>query len=241
MIPVSYFQTDARWKNVSYSAPGESTTIGKAGCGPTCMAMVIASLKDKKITPKDTCAWALKKGYKALKSGTYYTYFVPQGKAYGIEVERLNTSNIYKQKTAEAEKIRNKAVSELKAGNWIIACMGKGTWTSSGHYVLCYDVDVKKNIIYIKDPASSKTARIKGDLTTWKNEVKYLWKVVIPEDEEDEGEEEVKYYENIKEIPDFGKKVVQKLIDNGCFSDKNNLHLSYDMIRMLVILDRANK
>ena len=29
--PVSYLQTDPRWKSVSYSAKGESTTIGASG------------------------------------------------------------------------------------------------------------------------------------------------------------------------------------------------------------------
>ena len=32
--------------------------VGSAGCGPSCAAMVIATLKDKSVTPETTCAWS---------------------------------------------------------------------------------------------------------------------------------------------------------------------------------------
>ena len=60
--PVLYLQTDPRWKNTDYSAAGESTTIGRAGCGPTCAAMLLTTLTGKEITPADTCAWSLAHG-----------------------------------------------------------------------------------------------------------------------------------------------------------------------------------
>lgn len=51
---VHYSQTDPRWKDVGYA--GE--TIGPAGCGPTSMAIILASLIDEKITPPDVAAVA---------------------------------------------------------------------------------------------------------------------------------------------------------------------------------------
>ena len=42
--PVSYLQKDPRWKDKPYRVPGESSTIGSAGCGPSCAAMVIETL-----------------------------------------------------------------------------------------------------------------------------------------------------------------------------------------------------
>ena len=33
--PVSYLQTDSRWAKKPYRVPGESSTIGDSGCGPT--------------------------------------------------------------------------------------------------------------------------------------------------------------------------------------------------------------
>ena len=41
--PVSYLQTDPRWSSQDYSARGEKTSIGASGCGPTAVAMVLAS------------------------------------------------------------------------------------------------------------------------------------------------------------------------------------------------------
>ncbi len=83
--PVSYLQTDPRWKNTDYSAKGEKTTIGASGCGPTAMSMVLATWADPAVTPKTECAWALAHGYKARGQGTYYSYFVPVARRYGLD------------------------------------------------------------------------------------------------------------------------------------------------------------
>ena len=48
-------------------------------------------------------------------------------------------------------------------------------------------------------------------------------------------------YNNIDEVPDWGKETINKLIANGSFADANNLDLSNDMLRMFVILDRDGK
>ena len=54
--PVSYLQTDPRWKSKPYRVPGESATIGGSGCGPTAAAMVIATLKDASVR-LECAAW----------------------------------------------------------------------------------------------------------------------------------------------------------------------------------------
>lgn len=172
--PVYYLQTDARWKNKDYSTKGEKTTIGESGCGPSCMAMVIATLKDSQITPVHTCAWALKRGYKALRQGTYYSYFKPQGKEYGINVKQLNTANVYGKTGAE---VHNEALKLVKAGHWIIACMGKGNWTKSGHFVLWYGMDGNK--VLINDPNSKKESRTKAAHSLFKSQVKYYFLVEV--------------------------------------------------------------
>ena len=178
MKPVSYLQTDARWANTDYSASEETTTIGKSGCGPSCMAMVIATLKDKDITPKETCAWALKNGYKAPNQGTYYSYFVPQGETYGIPVERTNSVNLYGVSSAITAETHQKVLNAVKSGNWAICCMGKGNWTSSGHYILWYGVEGKNALI--NDPNSTRGGRTKAALTLLQSQVKYYWVIEVP-------------------------------------------------------------
>ena len=174
--PIYYMQTDSRWKNQNYSAPGEKKTIGSSGCGVACSAMVIATLKDKNITPVDTANWSMTHGYKALNQGTYYTYFVPQFKEYGIECKRLNTSNLYGKSSSTDH---TEALNALKNSDWVIACMGKGNWTSSGHFVLVYGYE--NGYVYINDPASKVSRRVKNTWNLFASQVKYLWIITVPD------------------------------------------------------------
>ena len=169
--PVDYKQYDSRWALTDYSVNGEKTNIKESGCGPTCAAMVIESITGKKFTPADACAWSLKHGYKAYKQGTYYSYFVPQFKAFGIACEQLNSANLYGYPSSS---IHTKAFDKLKQGYYLIACMGPGTWTKGGHFVLVWWEDGK---VRINDPASTAAARLNGDLATFKKQVKHYWAI----------------------------------------------------------------
>jgi hypothetical protein len=173
--PVYYLQTDKKWASIDYSAKGESTTIGASGCGPTAMAMVLATWADSSVTPKTECAWALANGYKAPHSGTYYGYFVPAGKRYGLTVKQLNSANIYGNSTSAYHA---QAKAAIDRGCLVIACMGKGNWTSSGHYVVVWDI--KGDTIYINDSASTKTSRTRGSYNLFKQQVKYYWTIEPP-------------------------------------------------------------
>lgn len=168
--PVSYMQTDSRWKKRSYAVKGETATIGSAGCGPTCAAMVIAEFIDPKITPVETCKWSLEHGYKALKQGTYHSYLKAQGAAYGLNWEQITSGSIYGKKTHSAHK---KALDAIKRGDYVIALMGKGNWTSSGHYVLWYGME--GNYALINDPNSTKSSRVKGNYNTFISQVKHYF------------------------------------------------------------------
>ena len=257
--PVSYLQTDPQWAALDYSAPGEKTTIGASGCGPTAMAMVLATWADKSVTPETECAWALKHGYKAPRQGTYYGYFVPAAARYGLKGRQLSWTNIYGNSNSHLHEEARKAV---EAGHLVIACMGKGLWTSSGHYVLVWKI--QGNTIYINDPASTRSARTQGDYSLFKQQVKYYWVIERPEnmkEEPDMTEKEVrelleKYfpqnepakYDTIEEVPEWGQATVRKLMNKprGDNPEKmilegegDGLGLTYDLLRVLVINDRV--
>ena len=170
--PISYLQTDPRWANVDYSAKGEKTTIGKSGCGPTAMAMVLATWADKSVTPKSECAWALAHGYKAPHQGTYYGYFAAAAKRYGLYCRMLNGASIYGNPNS---KYHAEAKAAVDRGNLVIACMGRGLWTSSGHFVLVWKI--QGNVIYINDPASTRAVRTQGDYALFKSQVKYYFMI----------------------------------------------------------------
>lgn len=160
--PVKYLQTDRRWKNIPYRVPGETATIGGSGCGPTSAAMIIETLTGKTCTPVDTCAWSVEHGYKALNAGTYQSYFPPQFAAYNIDCKPLNGLN-----HDEAKKL-------VEDGYYLVALMGKGLWTSGGHYIVVWDWDDK---VRINDSASTKDARLNGDPVRFKKEVRRYWAI----------------------------------------------------------------
>lgn len=174
--PIDYKQTDSKWGGLPYAVDGEKSTIKTAGCGPTAMADVLAAIVSPYIDPVTCASWARQHGYKAYNAGTFYSYFVPQAAEYGVKVRRLNTSSVYGQPT---HAIHARALAELKNGNWIIACMGKGNWTSSGHFIVAYGYE--NGMVYINDPASTKAKRACNTWELFKSQVKMYWIVEVPE------------------------------------------------------------
>ena len=167
--PVKYHQTDTRWGNLPYRVPGEDSTISGSGCGPTAAAMLIETITGKTFTPVDACNWSVEHGYKALNQGTYYSYFKPQFAAFGIDCDQLSWVNTYGK---PAHNNHKKMLEMLKEGYYIIALMGKGLWTHSGHFVVVWWAD---NKIYINDPASTRQERMRGDPYTFFSQAKYYW------------------------------------------------------------------
>ena len=178
--PVSYLQTDSRWASWPYSNKDENTNIAKSGCGPTAMAMVIATWVDSSVTPVTTCQWALSHGYKATGNGTYHSYFVPQAAAYGLECYRVNTSSIAYMSTSNANKYHQEAHDAVDEGHLVICLMGKGNWTSGGHYILWYSND--GDDVLINDPNSTKSTRVRNKWSLLKSQVRYYWVVKVPEE-----------------------------------------------------------
>ena len=202
--PVSYLQTDPRWGSLDYSARGEKTNIAVSGCGPTALAMVLATWVDPKITPKSECAWALAHGYKAPHQGTYYGYFAPAAKRFGLTCKMLNGASIYGKPNSPYHAQAKAAVDQ---GDLVIACMGRGLWTSSGHFVLVWKIT--GNTICINDPASTRTARTQGDYSLFKQQVKYYFvtkkpaTIQRPEKEDDDMDI---------------KKIIEQLTPEMCYS-----------------------
>lgn len=121
----------------------------------------------------------------------------------------LNSTSIYGN---DSSIYHDRVKTELQKGNWVIACMGKGNWTSSGHYILAYDW--QDNIIKIRDPASTKASRLNGDWSLFKKQVKYYWVIEVPKESEEEDltEEQTK------------KLIRQELID---YIKKSNMNMDF--------------
>ena len=237
--PVSYLQTDSRWAKKPYRVPGENSTIGSAGCGPTCAAMVISTITGKTVTPVDTCAWSIQHGYKALNQGTYYSYFRPQMAAYGIDCKQLLGSRILNQ---PQHPIHEQVKQYLAEGYYVIALMGPGTWTKGGHFVLLWAWDDK---VRICDPASTRSERLNGDPDTFRREVRNYW--LVDAREFNKEEDEVVTYKYLKDVPKKFRPIINDLMTAGIIQGDGSdptgngdiINLTHEQVRTLVFVYRG--
>lgn len=136
-----YKQTDSRWSKRKYAG----STMGRAGCGATCVAMVVEK------SPKSVGDWMEKNHCTVPGCGTTWAGIQYALTHYGFKCDMLNTSNYYGSKAeTTAELFRDK----LYNGNcYGILLMGKSMFTSGGHYICILKADKKKGL-YVYDPYS---------------------------------------------------------------------------------------
>lgn len=151
---VYYNQADSRWKNTPY---GKTGTIGRSGCGPTSLSIVVSSLTDKKVDPIQMSKWAYENGYYLEGAGSFHSLIPGGAKYFGLKVEGV--------KSNEPQKL----VDALSQGKLIIAIMAKGHFTSSGHFIVLRGVTQGRKIL-VADPVSRKRSEQEWDLSIILNE-----------------------------------------------------------------------
>lgn len=120
---VKYLQWDSKWKTVKYSTHTSSQTIGNSGCGPTSMAMIMATFIDPKITPVEMCKLAVDNGYRTYNSGTAWGFYKYVFKKYSGFTKYVETNSVETLKAA------------LREGALAVCSMNSndgGFWTSGG-------------------------------------------------------------------------------------------------------------
>lgn len=150
---VYYNQTDARWGNKLY---GRTGTIGWEGCGPTALAIVVASLTSNKVTPYDVAQWSAQNGYRCEGNGSYRTLIPNGGAHYGLTVDKIGKNS-------------KKLVEALESGKLVIAIMGPGHFTTTGHFIVLRGITEDGNVL-VADPASVKRSNQEWPLRTVVNE-----------------------------------------------------------------------
>lgn len=115
-----FLQWDPRWGYEDYG----SSCIAVTGCGPTCLAMVGYYLTgDADMNPGTVAEFAEKNRYYAPGYGSSWT-LISEG------TEKLGLS------AKELPLVKKKLTSALEEGMPIILALGKGDFTSSGHYIV---------------------------------------------------------------------------------------------------------
>ena len=152
-----FLQWDKRWGYESY---GDSC-IGLAGCGPTCLSMVLFYLTgDETYTPDKIAAYSVENGYYVEGTGTSWVLMEDVAKLYGIKVNSISST-------------ANNMRAVLDNGGIIICAMGKGDFTISGHYIVIYGYDNEG--FMINDPNCVARSGRRWTFSEIETQIKSIW------------------------------------------------------------------
>ena len=145
-VTITYFcQSDEAWAEQPYG----TDTIGPYGCGPTAMAMAVASLTDTDTDPVKMAAWAVDHGYWARRSGSYHSIIQGIAQEFGLKAESFTARTPDELRRA----LRSKSI--------LVALVGPGHFTTGGHFILIRGVTLNGDLL-VADPNS-----LENSLQTW--------------------------------------------------------------------------
>lgn len=152
-----FMQWDKRWGYMDYS--GDCVAI--SGCGPVCLSMVAFYLTgDEDMSPDKIVEFAIENNYYFEGQGSLWTLISEGGKKLGINIEELPLNE-------------NIIIANLENGKPIICVMGKGDFTSTGHFIVMRKYDNGK--IWVNDPNSYENSEKDWEYSKIKSQIKNLW------------------------------------------------------------------
>jgi len=156
-IPL-FIQWDKRWGYEKYG----SEFIAINGCGPTSLSMVVVGLTgNTDMNPKAIADFSYEQGYLVDGVGSSWTLMSEGAKSLGVNGELIPLD-------------KDVIINTLKSGQPIIASMGPGTFTTTGHFIVLAGVG-KDNKIIINDPDSKRKSEQTWDIEVIMNEAVSLW------------------------------------------------------------------
>lgn len=149
-------QWDKRW---GYKMYGDEM-MGINGCGPTCLSMVVSYLKQSsQYNPYYIAQYAYQKGY-YQEAGTAWSFMSEGARHFGVKVQEMS--------------LDEKAIAaELNQNHPIICSVGKGTFTSEGHFIVLREY--KNGLIYVNDPNSPTKSQKGYRFDELYSQIKNLW------------------------------------------------------------------
>ncbi len=152
-----YNQHDVRWADALY---GGQDPITSYGCGPTVLAMLVSSFTDQTSLPSEMAEWAASNNYWAAGSGTKHDFILEGAAAFGFHAESFQ------------DFTKEGIISELKSGHILVALMGPGHFTTSGHFIILSDY-WSGDKISVADPASLENTQTPWDAQIVLDELLY--------------------------------------------------------------------
>ena len=156
-IPL-FIQWDKRWAYKDYGG----NYIGIAGCGPTCLSMILCGLTDNDLNPYEVATFSNDQGYYTLGQGTSWNLMTEGAKSLGLTSETGSISEDY-------------ILENLSKDTPMICSMKPGDFTYTGHFIVLAGVDSGGNII-VKDPNSPKNSKKHWSPEELVPQIKAIWR-----------------------------------------------------------------
>lgn len=144
---VYYNQTAGTWAEQPYG----SDTIGRYGCGPVAMAMVVSTLTETPMDPAQMAQHCVDRGYWARKHGSYWSIVPGVAEDFGLTCDSLPPEQ------TDTDTI----IHRLSTGQMLVALVGPGHFTNGGHFIVLRGITLDGSIL-VADPASPERS-----LTVW--------------------------------------------------------------------------
>ena len=158
-----FLQWDPRW---GYAEYGDGSNVGLAGCGPTCLSMVLYYLLgDESLTPDVIADYSMDNGYYMSGTGTAWKLLEDVADMHGLNVWQPKASDrILKE--------------ELDKGSVIICSMKPGEFTAGGHFIVIYGYDSEGFLV--NDPNCVARSRRRWTYDEIGRQIKNTWVYSAP-------------------------------------------------------------
>ena len=154
-----FLQWDPMWGYEKYG----SSYLAVTGCGPACLAMAGYYLTGAEtMNPLALAEFAEENGYYVNGSGSSWTLISEGAGKLGLTATELP---LMKQKMTDA----------LEAGNPIILAMGKGDFTTSGHYIVLTSWDGEA--FSVNDPNSRIRSSQRWTYEQLEGQIRNIWMI----------------------------------------------------------------
>ena len=157
-----FLQWDPMWGYEDYG----SSCIAITGCGPTCLAMAGFYLTgDPLMNPKEVAGFAQRSGYYEKGYGSSWT-LISEG------AEKLGLT------ATELPLVKKKMTDALENGNPVILAMGKGDFTTTGHYILL--TGYEDGAFRVNDPNSRLRSEKRWTYEELETQIRNIWEISKP-------------------------------------------------------------
>ena len=154
-----FLQWDPMWGYEKYG----SGCIGQTGCGPTCLAMAGYYLTgEERFNPRDVAQFAAKNGYYASGYGSSWALISEGAGELGLTAKELPL-------------VKGKMVDAVEKGHPVILALGKGDFTSSGHYIVL--TGWENGAFRVNDPNSRVRSEKRWTYEELETQIRNIWEI----------------------------------------------------------------